>query len=807
MRPHERNRMRVIASRHQLSDDEIVLTGFVPEEDLVALYSLCKLFVFPSFHEGFGLPALEAMCCGAVVMGANNSSIPEVIGRSDALFDPNRVEDVTQAIYRGLSNQGFRQSFREFAKQQSAKFSWQASAKKTLEAYDYLYNQRQSQQSIQVQVPAHTPDFPKDDTSTFQPKLAFVSPFPPEQSGIAEYSADLLPDLAKHYQVTVIVDEVEPVREFAQAAVAIESIDWFREYANQFERRLYHFGNSSLHHHMFDLLERYPGIVVLHDFYLSGALNWMDTFKGPPGIFTQMLYHSHGYGALLSRFREDLETVILKYPGNKSVLENAATMIVHSQHSCSLAKKWYGEQASQDWHVVPQHHTLAASVTEQEARTQLGFKADDFVVCAFGIIAPTKLNDKLLNAWLASRLCQNSRCYLIFVGSNNKEDYGQQLKVTIEKSGLDNNVRITGFVSTQVYRQYLAAADVAVQLRTLSRGETSRAALEVLTYQLPLVINAHGSMAEYPDDVVIKLPDSFNDRQLASTLERLYDNLELRHSLGQAGYRYVTEKHSPSYVASRYRDVIEQFMQDSPYRRYQNLLTSLKEVESEEKHQQGDLAAAANAIARNTQRLGKPQMLVDISSWKNRTLDARTQKVVKASLIQLLKQPTDRYRVEPIYFDRKVYRYARASTLKLLGLTLVSGLEDTPVDISPKDIFVGLATEKVLTIESWRQLQKWHQIDVAIYPTILDLTESQQLKSPSDHRRVNKQNRREVERATLTTELFKLSRHVLCTSPGSAKQIEAQQHEIEETAQQPDILILDYDQSSSPHIIDFSVIM
>ena len=65
---------------------ELVFAGYVTDEDLVRLFNLCKLFVFPSWHEGFGLPALEAMSCGAPVIGANTSSLPEVIGREDALL-------------------------------------------------------------------------------------------------------------------------------------------------------------------------------------------------------------------------------------------------------------------------------------------------------------------------------------------------------------------------------------------------------------------------------------------------------------------------------------------------------------------------------------------------------------------------------------------------------------------------------------------------------------------------------------------------------------------------------------------------
>src|SRR3569832_1507722 len=87
IQPHDRVRLENLARNARLDAGDLVLTGFVPEQYLEDLYRLCKLFVFPSLHVGFGLPALEAMSCGAAAIGANNSSIPEVIGRDDALFD------------------------------------------------------------------------------------------------------------------------------------------------------------------------------------------------------------------------------------------------------------------------------------------------------------------------------------------------------------------------------------------------------------------------------------------------------------------------------------------------------------------------------------------------------------------------------------------------------------------------------------------------------------------------------------------------------------------------------------------------
>jgi hypothetical protein len=116
----------------------VVITGFVPEDDLVTLYNLCHLFVFPSLHEGFGLPALEAMACGAPVIGSNTSSIPEVIGWKDALFDPTRPSAIAEAIAGALANEGFRQELRNHGLRQARLFSWDESARRALAAFEQL---------------------------------------------------------------------------------------------------------------------------------------------------------------------------------------------------------------------------------------------------------------------------------------------------------------------------------------------------------------------------------------------------------------------------------------------------------------------------------------------------------------------------------------------------------------------------------------------------------------------------------------------------------------------------------------------
>ena len=104
-----------------------------------------------------------------------------------------------------------------------------------------------------------------------RPRLAYVSPLPPEQSGIADYSAELIPELARHYDIDVIVDQPKVSDLEVVANCPVRDPAWFADNAASYDRILYHFGNSPFHKHMFDLLERFPGTVVLHDFFLSSV--------------------------------------------------------------------------------------------------------------------------------------------------------------------------------------------------------------------------------------------------------------------------------------------------------------------------------------------------------------------------------------------------------------------------------------------------------------------------------------------------------------------------------------------------------
>lgn len=144
LRDAARRQLEQLGKRAGLAANELVLTGYVEDEDLISLYTEATLFVFPSKHEGFGLPALEAMACGAPVIGSNSTSIPEVIGLAEALFDPLSPQSIMEKMAHALRDESFRQQLRLHGLNQVRKFSWEECAQRALRALEAVVQQKQA---------------------------------------------------------------------------------------------------------------------------------------------------------------------------------------------------------------------------------------------------------------------------------------------------------------------------------------------------------------------------------------------------------------------------------------------------------------------------------------------------------------------------------------------------------------------------------------------------------------------------------------------------------------------------------------
>ncbi|HEY0319371.1 MAG TPA: glycosyltransferase family 1 protein [Pyrinomonadaceae bacterium] len=115
--------------------DRLRFTGYISDEDLSALYSSCRAFIYPSLYEGFGLPPLEAMACGAPVITSRIHSISEVVGRAAHLVEPTDARAMAQSIIRLLGDDAEREKLRTAARERAAEFTWEKTAEQTLEIY------------------------------------------------------------------------------------------------------------------------------------------------------------------------------------------------------------------------------------------------------------------------------------------------------------------------------------------------------------------------------------------------------------------------------------------------------------------------------------------------------------------------------------------------------------------------------------------------------------------------------------------------------------------------------------------------
>ena len=702
--------LQSVTSSAGLSRDELVLTGYISDEELVMLYNLCRLLVFPSWYEGFGLPALEAMSCGAPVIAGNASSILELIGREDALFDPFSEESTASKIAEVLENEEFREDLIRHGIQQAKRFSWDKSARRAIVALEQAATDQDHR--LKTAVLPHR-----------RPKLAYISPLPPERSGISDYSAELLPELARYYDIEVIVAQAEVSDPYIRACLPIRSVEYFQKNSDRFDRILYHIGNSTFHQHMFGLLDSFPGVVVMHDFYLGNIKAHIECTENNLGIWARELYESYGYAAVYERYHlkdpKDVSEVVFKYPSNFSIIKRALGIIVHSAYSLRLARNWYGQ--SDDWVTISLLRRSFSSFDRKEARRKLGIGQDSFLVCSFGVLGVTKQNHRLMMAFLRSDISKDPRCKLIFVGENDAGEYGRELLENISKSKLKERIIITGWVDSETFNNYLKAANIAVQLRTLSRGETSAAVLDCMNYGIPTIVNANGSMAELPGDAVYILPDDFKNEELIEALDTLWRDAEGREEMAARAHEIISTLHAPTACARQYAQAIEGF-----YNRSQtdtrSLIDALARSDSLPDDKESLIALAASISQNLPRKHSARQILVDVSALVQTDLKTGVERVTRSILLNLLLDPPACYRIEPVFAasGNHGYRYARRFALTFLDCPSL-GLEDDPIEFQTGDIFLGLNLNHHAVTAQTCYLESLRNAGVRIFFVVYDL--------------------------------------------------------------------------------------
>lgn len=373
-------------------------------------------------------------------------------------------------------------------------------------------------------------------------KLAWFSPMPPERSGIADYSALVLSELRSRI-------EVEVVRRRAKRP------------PRGVDLSVYHVGNNpDAHGWIVDALQRSPGVVVLHDFVLHhlisgttlarGDVNaYLDALERDGGLVARLL----GYAVIEKRIAPLWESRAVDYPLAREVLRFATAVVAHSAYVLDRVRET--GYAGPTFHVphaawpTPPGLRASADGAEDEA-------GDGPVIAAFGHLNASKRVPQLLEAFAAVREA-HPEARLLLVGAQSPGfDVGRRL----QRLGLaGDGVELTGYVEEQELWRLMADADVHVNLRAPTMGETSGTALRALSLGKPLVVSDLGWFAELPDEVALKVPvDAREVETLAAALELLVARPDVRAQMGAAAQALARGAHALPNVADAYVAAFEQ---------------------------------------------------------------------------------------------------------------------------------------------------------------------------------------------------------------------------------------------------------
>ena len=615
-----RNELNSLAAHCGLCAGEVVMTGFVPDCDLVGLYRTCYAFVFPSLYEGFGLPPLEAMACGAATIAANNSSLVEVVGLPDALFDASSDDSITRKMNAVLTDEGFRRTLREHAAQQARRFTWSATAARTLDIWQEALTRRCPKTTVTV--PGH------------RRRLAMLTPLPPDQSGIADYSTELITPLNRHFQVDVFCAEPQARQLPSPTAVRVLDVATFPHVAKDYDVIVYQIGNSAFHGHMFELLRAFPGVVVLHDFFLSGIVNHLQHHRiSAHALDKEILSFSGPAG--LGTFQDNstaLET-LWSCPANREIFDHALGVIVHSAFSLDLVRRHFPEGVSAPMKIVSQLRSLNMKPHRNRGQT------NEFVICTFGHVTWSKLPDLILEAYeaLAAR-SPRTHLRLVFVGELNLDEQGREFAKKLHASPARHSIKVTGYASLADYEQWLERADLAIQLRSVSRGETSRAVLDCLAHGLPLIVNRYAGFTDYANEEVWFTSEAPTVEEVAALIQRVLASPEETRQKVGAGIKRLRDHHAPAKIADGYREAIETFSADARPRRF----TALTEAAMRFNPADAELNPWIDRLIESQPVLRRPRLFYDVTLFRSQWNDNyRTgiQRVV-ASLLPFLQPAT-----------------------------------------------------------------------------------------------------------------------------------------------------------------------
>ncbi len=532
----ERELLRGLAIDAEIATNELLLTGYVSDTVLGALYHACELFVFPSFYEGSGLPILEAMSCGVPVLAANTSTGPEILGDLEGTFDPMEPAAIAQAIADALASPEQLVRLAERSRRRAGSFTWRRVAERTIAGYEQTLAPRRRKP---------------------RRRLALVTPWPPEQSGIADYSFRLARELGHDVDVDVVVggplsDYAEPL----ESGLALVPASSFSAYlaVRQPDRILYCMGNSSFHRHVYELLRTRPGALLAHDVRLTGFYGWFAGLESPDAPALRLRerieaqYGTRLPASLLDGVPNPERQSALGIFMTREIQQYAEEVFVHSRFARDVLELDRG-LADRDVRVSVLPFALPPALASSPRPA-----AEGPLLVTVGVVSEVKGLATAIDA-MSTIAAEWPHARLAIAGPGPEREL-ERWREYARTRAPEANVEVTGYLEEAALLELLAAADVAVQLRTVSNGEASAAVADCLAAGLPTIATAVGWIDELPDEAVEKVALGADAPTVAARMQLLLGDGARRQALSNSALAYARANDFAA-VATRYLEALE----------------------------------------------------------------------------------------------------------------------------------------------------------------------------------------------------------------------------------------------------------
>lgn len=386
-------------------------------------------------------------------------------------------------------------------------------------------------------------------------RLALVTPWPPDRSGVAQYSLRLAGALAARVDVEIVV--AGAVGGFArplEAGVTLVGADAFRAPSRRSrrpDRVLYCMGNSRFHEHVYELLREAPGPVLLHDAQLTGFFGYYAGRERPTDPLGRLVERVRGeYGDLVPP--EELESAPLSWRRRAElgihltaeIQRHAERVFVHSRFAQEvLARDGRALERTVPVTVMP----FAMPACEPAVTRRAPAPAP--LVVHMGVVSEVKGIGTLIEAFalLGERLPD---VRLVVAGDGDEAGLDHWRALARERAPYAT-IEITGHVAAERWADLLRRADLAVQLRVASNGEASAAIADCLAAGIPTLVTDIGWMGELPRDVVAHVPLDVSPQALSERMHGLLVEQPARDGLSRAALAHARER-SFEHVAAAY---------------------------------------------------------------------------------------------------------------------------------------------------------------------------------------------------------------------------------------------------------------